>query len=161
MGQIVLGSGGYCILIIGYVIIGELSEDKFKQVGIITLNAVWYQLIYQGPSRRSSSGPCTFGTTNGSTTSSSSYSSPTSDSPSSEPSSLSKAPTISSKRNATSTRPCHPLNKSLLSIKSISVCWSKLSPTFGAPSRPLKRRTIKITTSPKYRGSLSSKISNI
>jgi hypothetical protein len=41
LGQIVIGSGAYCILIIGYVIVGELCEDKFKQVAIITLNAVW------------------------------------------------------------------------------------------------------------------------
>jgi hypothetical protein len=41
IGQIILGAGGYCILIIGYVILGELTEDKFKQIGIITLNAVW------------------------------------------------------------------------------------------------------------------------
>jgi MFS family permease len=41
IGQTVLGAGSYCVLILGYVILGELSEDKFKQVGIITLNAVW------------------------------------------------------------------------------------------------------------------------
>lgn len=41
LGQICIGSGAYCILIIGYVILSELAEDKFKQVGIMTLNAVW------------------------------------------------------------------------------------------------------------------------
>ena len=41
IGQICIGAGSYCILITGYVILGALCEDKFKQIGIITLNAVW------------------------------------------------------------------------------------------------------------------------
>ncbi len=41
IGQIILGSGCYSVLIIGYVIISELSEDKFKQYSITMLNAVW------------------------------------------------------------------------------------------------------------------------
>jgi hypothetical protein len=41
IGQILLGSGCYSVLIIGYVIISELTEDKFKQYSITMLNAVW------------------------------------------------------------------------------------------------------------------------
>lgn len=41
VGQILVGSGCYSVLIIGYVIISELAEDKFKQYSITILNAVW------------------------------------------------------------------------------------------------------------------------
>jgi hypothetical protein len=41
IGQITIGGGCYTILIIGYVILSEVTEDKFKQNSIITLNAVW------------------------------------------------------------------------------------------------------------------------
>ncbi len=42
IGQIMIGSGCYTVLIVGYVIISELSEDKFKQYSITILNLVWY-----------------------------------------------------------------------------------------------------------------------
>lgn len=41
IGQIILGAGCYSVLIIGYVIVSELTEDKFKQYSIVILNAVW------------------------------------------------------------------------------------------------------------------------
>lgn len=40
IGQICVGAGSYCILITGYILLGEVCEDNFKQVGMITLNAV-------------------------------------------------------------------------------------------------------------------------
>jgi hypothetical protein len=49
IGQIILGAGCYSVLIIGYVIVSELTEDKFKQYSITLLNAVWYVVDYAGP----------------------------------------------------------------------------------------------------------------
>jgi len=69
IGQIFIGAGCYCILIIGYVILSELTENKFKQYSIITLNAIWYVSSYVGLSRRFLSLDFTFGTTSGITTS--------------------------------------------------------------------------------------------
>lgn len=41
IGQLCVGSGCYSVLIGGYVIVSELTEDKFKQYAIILLNVVW------------------------------------------------------------------------------------------------------------------------
>ena len=34
--------GSYTVLITGYVIVSELTEEKFKQYTIVALNAIWY-----------------------------------------------------------------------------------------------------------------------
>lgn len=45
IGQICIGAGCYSVMITGYVILSELTEDKFKQYSITTLNAIWYSKI--------------------------------------------------------------------------------------------------------------------
>jgi hypothetical protein len=38
--------GSYTVLITGYVIVSEITEEKFKQYTIVALNAIWYQFSY-------------------------------------------------------------------------------------------------------------------
>ena len=52
IGQVILGMGCYTVLITGYVIVSELTEEKFKQYSIISLNVIWYEDLYLGLFRR-------------------------------------------------------------------------------------------------------------
>ena len=57
--------GSYTVLITGYVIVSEITEEKFKQYTIVALNAIWYQFSYLGQYHRFLSQDFIFGLING------------------------------------------------------------------------------------------------
>lgn len=41
ISQIVIGFGGYSVMIIGYTIISDLCKDTMRQKAILSMNGVW------------------------------------------------------------------------------------------------------------------------
>ena len=41
ISQVVLGFGGYSVMIIGYAIISDLCQDSMRQKAVLSMNGVW------------------------------------------------------------------------------------------------------------------------
>ena len=41
ISQIIIGFGGYSVMIIGYTIISDLTKDTMRQKAILSMNGVW------------------------------------------------------------------------------------------------------------------------
>ena len=46
ISQIIIGFGGYSVMIIGYTIISDMCKDTMRQKAILSMNGVWYQLFF-------------------------------------------------------------------------------------------------------------------
>lgn len=42
ISQIIIGFGGYSVMIIGYTIISDMCKDTMRQKAILSMNGVWY-----------------------------------------------------------------------------------------------------------------------
>lgn len=41
MSQVIIGFGGYSVMIIGYTLLSDLCQDKMRQIAILSMNGVW------------------------------------------------------------------------------------------------------------------------
>ena len=45
IAQIIIGFGGFSVMIIGYALLSDLCQDKIRQIAILSMNGVWYNIF--------------------------------------------------------------------------------------------------------------------